>query len=94
MSNSERSGGDSRQQFSNPGWSMKVATDDGPSGSKAYHADVFHNDIFRCRIALGVEVADRAAAEAALGVRVQDWLNGNEARLGAKDSRDADDGAA
>ena len=88
MSNSESRSGDIRHHFSNPGWSMEVAVDDGLSGSKAYHADVFHSANFRCRIALGAQVADLAAAEAALAVRVQDWLNGNEAHLGAKDRRD------
>jgi hypothetical protein len=44
--------------------------------------------VLTCRITLGPGAADYAAAEAALAVRVQDWLNGDEAHRGAKDSGD------
>lgn len=84
MSNSER------QQFSSPDWRMEVAADAGLNGSGSYHADVFRLGTFVCRIALARQFTDHAAAEAALAVRVQEWLNDYEARLGAKDTGASD----
>lgn len=76
-----------RQQFSSPGWSMNVVDQAAMNGTKTYHADVCWHGVFRCRMTLGRKCADHAAAETALAVRVQDWLNGDEVRLGVRDSR-------
>ncbi|MDM0117126.1 hypothetical protein QTI66_33935 [Variovorax sp. J22R133] len=65
-------------------WSTKVERETVGEGAASYHADVFCDAEFRCRIALAGEFANDADAAAALQARARDWILEYEARASAK----------
>ena len=70
---------DRNDQPTSGDWSMQVGEEAGPDGQVAYHAMVYRAGTYVSRIALAGSYPDRASAEEALKVRLQQWIAGYEA---------------
>lgn len=70
---------DSDDPAASADWSMQVGEEAGPDGQVAYHATVYRAGTYVCRLALAGTYPDRASAEEALKVRLQQWIAEYEA---------------
>jgi hypothetical protein len=66
--------------FPSSEWHMKVEVDVNIDGGQSYHADVFRNNVFMCRVALAGRFANQAAAEEGLDRRLKAWLEDYQRR--------------
>lgn len=60
-------------------WAASIATEP-MDGGVSYHADIFENDIFVCRVALSSSFKGKAAAEIELNRRLHRWIGEYEQR--------------
>lgn len=72
QSQPERAG--SEFSFPSPEWSMKVERDAFLDGGESYHADVYRDGVFMCRVALAGRFANQEAAEEGLDRRLKAWI--------------------
>jgi hypothetical protein len=61
-------------------WTSRVQADGIVPGGISYHADIFRDGVFMCRISLAGKFCDLGAAEEALGDRLDAWISEYESR--------------
>ncbi|MEB0059328.1 MULTISPECIES: hypothetical protein [unclassified Variovorax] len=66
------------QLFALPEWTMRLVATGAAAGTATYQADVFRDGEWVCMLALDGHFPDRAAASAALSVRLRAWLGDYE----------------